>query len=83
MDTDIQQKSVEIKDEFQPLFGYRKACSNTLEFTDEPASKIAIAITTVDGKSFSVGDAKERFSIGSISMVFTLTLAMQKLGDGL
>ncbi|MBV8464929.1 MAG: glutaminase, partial [Burkholderiales bacterium] len=32
-----------------------------------PADKFGIAIETVDGRSFQIGDAAERFSIQSIS----------------
>jgi glutaminase len=45
--------------------------------------KLGIAICTVDGQSFQAGDAAEPFSIQSVSKVFTLTLALGKLGDGL
>ncbi|MCR9258788.1 MAG: glutaminase [Pseudomonadaceae bacterium] len=45
--------------------------------------KFAIAIETVDGQQFQVGDAQERFSIQSISKVFNLTLGMKLSGDTL
>jgi glutaminase len=38
---------------------------------------------TVDGEAAAVGDAHDRFSIQSISKVFTLTLALDKVGDDL
>ena len=41
-------------------------------------NKFGIAIHTVDGKDYSVGDANEQFSIQSIAKLFTLTLAIQK-----
>ena len=41
-------------------------------------NKFGIAIHTVDGKDYSVGDADEQFSIQSIAKLFTLTLAIQK-----
>lgn len=45
--------------------------------------KFAIAVATVDGETFVTGDADEPFSIQSISKVFTLTLALGKLGNSL
>ena len=45
--------------------------------------KFGAAIITVDGQCASYGDAAEAFSIQRISKVFTLTLALEKLGRGL
>ena len=45
--------------------------------------KLGIAIATVDGAVLSTGDAEEPFSIQSISKVFTLTMALGKVGDSL
>jgi glutaminase len=45
--------------------------------------KFAIAIETVDGQQFQVGDAQERFSIQSISKVFNLTLGIKLAGEEL
>ena len=42
-----------------------------------------IAVVTVDGKAYVAGDAEMPFSIQSISKVFTLTLALGMVGDGL
>lgn len=48
-----------------------------------PKSKFAIAIKCVDGREFVVGDADEAFSIQSISKVFTLVMALGKVGSKL
>jgi glutaminase len=45
--------------------------------------KFGVAIALTDGRSFASGDAEERFSIQSVSKVFTLAMAMGKVGDGL
>jgi glutaminase len=45
--------------------------------------KFGIAIETVDGQQFQVGDAQERFSIQSISKVFNLTLGIKLAGEAL
>jgi glutaminase len=43
--------------------------------------KFAIAVASVDGAVACAGDADEAFSIQSISKVFTLTMALGRLGD--
>lgn len=48
-----------------------------------PIDRFGIAIATVDGAMHLSGDAEEAFSIQSISKVFTLTLALNKVGDAL
>jgi len=48
-----------------------------------PKSKFAIAVKCVDGREFVVGDADEPFSIQSISKVFTLVMALSKVGSKL
>jgi glutaminase len=40
-----------------------------------------IALVTVDGRVFTVGDAKDEFSIQSISKVFTMALVLSQSGD--
>jgi len=45
--------------------------------------QFAVAVVLADGQTFSAGCADKLFSIQSISKVFTLTIALGKLGDGL
>lgn len=45
--------------------------------------KFGMAVATIDGRVITAGDAEEPFSIQSISKVFTLTLALGKVGDAL
>ncbi|TKC81324.1 glutaminase [Trinickia terrae] len=45
--------------------------------------RFGMAVVTLDGQVFAVGDARERFSIQSISKLFACTLAFQLLGDAL
>lgn len=45
--------------------------------------KFGMAIATVDGELHVIGDAHEPFSIQSVSKVFTLTLALGRVGEGL
>ena len=48
-----------------------------------PQEQFGIALRTVDGQEAAAGSAATPFSIQSISKVFTLTLAMQLVGDWL
>jgi glutaminase len=45
--------------------------------------KFGMAVVTVDGEVQMMGDAEEAFSIQSISKVFTLTLALGRVGEAL
>lgn len=53
------------------------------ELARVPAERFGMAIVTVGGNVFSIGDASVRFSIQSISKLFACTLAFQLLGDAL
>ncbi len=44
-------------------------------------NKFGIAIHTVSGEDYSIGDANEFFSIQSIAKLFTLTMAIQKFDE--
>ena len=46
-------------------------------------AKFAIAVATRDGEVFAAGDAGEAFSIQSISKLFALSHAMDRIGDPL
>jgi len=48
-----------------------------------PANQFGMALRTCDGREFTVGDARTGFSIQSISKVFSLTLAMRRMGEEL
>ncbi|GGF66210.1 glutaminase [Azorhizobium oxalatiphilum] len=48
-----------------------------------PIGQFGIAVTTAEGETITAGDAAVPFSIQSISKVFTLTLALGKIGDEL
>lgn len=53
------------------------------ELAKVPAERFGIAVVTVGGDVFKVGDADIRFSIQSVSKLFACTLAFQLLGDEL
>ncbi len=45
-----------------------------------PSSLFGLAVTTVDGHVFEVGDTRYEFAIESISKAFTLALLMEEIG---
>ena len=46
-----------------------------------PSNLFGIALVTVDGQVYTVGDVDQLFSIQSISKVFTLAEVMQESGE--
>ena len=73
----------EIREEIQPYLKMGKVASYIPELAKVPYEKFGIALNTVDGKTYSAGDAEENFSIQSISKLFTLALAKQIKGEEL
>ena len=73
----------EIAHEVKPLVGQGRIANYIPELAHISPQKFGMAVQTIDGEIFQVGDAAEKFSIQSVSKVFTLTMAMQLEGDGL
>lgn len=68
--------------ELRPLLGAEgQVASYIPALARVPAQQFGIALRTCDGQEASAGDAATPFSIQSISKLFTLTLAMRRLGD--
>src|SRR5215218_7508378 len=72
-----------ITDEVQPLLGEGQVASYIPALARVPQRQFGIALRTVDGLEAAAGSADIPFSIQSISKVFTLTLAMRRLGERL
>ncbi len=51
------------------------------ELSKVDPGKFGIHLQTLDGRAYRVGDSEEKFSIQSISKVFSLSLAFSQLGD--
>lgn len=73
----------EIYTDIQPLLGEGKIADYIPELAHVSADKFGMAVQTIDGDLYHIGDSAEKFSIQSISKVFTLTMAMQLEGDKL
>jgi len=71
----------EIANEVQPLVGIGQVADYIPKLRNIPRKQFGMAIRTIDGKSYAVGDAKVRFSIQSISKIFTLTMVLKTVGE--
>lgn len=78
---DYQALLEEIRNEVRPHFGKGRVASYIPALAGVPPSKFGMAIAAADGRTFAVGDAEETLSVQSISKVFTLMLAMNRIGD--
>jgi glutaminase len=63
------------------LAQYGKVASYIPELAGISAQQFGMSIVTLEGQVFSVGAAKQAFSIQSISKLFALCLAMLAEGD--
>lgn len=73
----------EIHDDVRPRLGQGRVADYIPALGRVPANRFGMALRTVAGELFRVGDADERFSIQSISKVFTLTIALGLVGEEL
>jgi len=81
---DFQAVLDEIDAKIRPMLGHGgKVAGYIPALARVPAERFGIALRTCDGIEACAGDAMEPFSIQSVSKLFTLTLAMQHLGERL
>ncbi|WP_133645842.1 glutaminase [Paraburkholderia flava] len=69
--------------DLRPHLGTGRVANYIPELANVPADRFGMAIVTVAGDVYRIGDADERFSIQSISKLFACTIAFQLLGDEL
>jgi len=67
----------EIYSEIQPELSFGKVADYIPALAAVDKEQFAMTLTLPDGTVYSVGDSKKKFSIQSISKVFTFTLALQ------
>ncbi len=79
----IQTLIDSIHRELEPSLGAGRLADYIPELEKIDPRKLGIVVMTVDGASAASGDVDEPFSIQSISKVFTLTMALGKVGDAL
>ena len=73
----------EIAEEVSPFLEEGRVADYIPMLERVPRNKFGMAVQTTDGESFLAGDARESFSIQSISKVYTLTLALKYEGEAL
>ncbi|MBN8951630.1 MULTISPECIES: glutaminase [unclassified Rhizobium] len=81
--TDLQAILDGIHTELSPRIGEGKVADYIPELAKIDPKQFGMAIATVGGDVYCVGDAAVPFSIQSISKVFMLTLALGKVGESL
>lgn len=72
-----------IDEEVRRRFGEGEVADYIPSLALVPKDRFGMAVAMLDGRVHEVGDSREGFSIQSISKVFTLTLALEAVGDQL
>ncbi len=80
---DYQSVLHEIAEEVQPSLEQGRVADYIPMLAAVPKTKFGMAVQTIEGQTFKVGDADEAFSIQSISKLYTLTLALKHDGDAI
>jgi glutaminase len=80
---DLQAILDGIHAELLPRLGEGRVADYIPELAKVDSRQFGMAIVTVNGSLYQVGDAQTPFSIQSISKVFMLTLALGKVGEQL
>lgn len=73
---DYQKILLEIKDEVIPLLDKGKVADYIPALAKVNPKQFGMSITLFDGSTYSVGDYNTKFSIQSISKVFTFTKSL-------
>ncbi len=73
----------EIEKEIQPFLKEGKVANYIPALANVDDKKFAMSIQLFDGTSYNIGDTNLKFSIQSISKVFTFTLALKHYGKDL
>ena len=80
-DMNLQWVLETIREEVQPCFGKGRQATYIPALAEVDPNQFGMAVTTVNGDEFTVGEADTPFSIQSISKVFTLILALNIEGE--
>ncbi|MCU4155953.1 glutaminase [Carboxylicivirga sp. A043] len=82
-DTDWQLVINQITDEVKPLLQHGKVADYIPELANVDSNSFGISVSLLDGREYTCGDAQMKFSVQSISKVFSLTKAFSILQDDL
>ncbi|NNF58750.1 MAG: glutaminase [Rhodothermaceae bacterium] len=80
---DYAQILAEIEAECRPLLTQGQVADYIEPLARVSPNRFGMALRTVDGETYTVGDAEQSFSIQSIAKVLSLALAMQLDGDAI
>ena len=80
---DYTQLLSSIATELEPFYGKGQQATYIPELANRDPNKYGICLSFLDGQDFIYGDSKERFSIQSISKIFTTAAAFSIKGDAL
>ena len=82
-DIDLSEIVAVVRQEMEEHIGKGKVANYIPALSRVDPRKFGIAITTCDGQTVTSGDAEEPFSIQSVSKVFALTIALERVGEAL
>jgi glutaminase len=82
-DPNLAELVAQVHEDIQPHFGQGRVADYIPALARVDPRRFGLAIVTCKGETASVGDCCVPFSIQSVSKVFTLTLALGRLGDTL
>jgi glutaminase len=74
----MQKVLEQIQKDIKPFLGKGKVANYIPALAKIDPMKFGMCIHTISGQKYHIGDAKENFSIQSISKIFTLSMAMAK-----
>ncbi len=80
---DYQEILTQIKLEILPLFKEGKVADYIPALKEIDPKQFAMSLQLFDGTSYNIGDVDTKFSIQSISKVFTFTMALDLYGENL
>lgn len=69
--------------EVQPLLSQGKVASYIPELSKVSTGHFGMAIYCLDGRTYSIGDSQQKFSLQSVTKLFALALAFSREGDAI
>lgn len=80
---DLQALLDGIAEKTRPCLGQGKVADYIPALASVPPTRFGLALATLEGQVLGTGDWQERFSIQSVSKVFTLSLVLARDGEAL
>ncbi|HEX5791818.1 MAG TPA: glutaminase B, partial [Rheinheimera sp.] len=81
--TDLNALLQQLLSQCSPLYQQGKVADYIPALAQVDGRQAAVAVATLDGQIYSAGAATQAFSLQSISKIFGLVMAMNRLGDEL